>query len=116
MSREDLLRAFAEGFADEIEKTSGLGGMLWGAVKAPWLLASGAVTAGAMGLGALMKPKNQSWNQWMPDGTTGRVFNAFSTFGLSELGGGASKLKFQPPSISGMGRGAMMGQQPPGAF
>ena len=116
MSREVLLKAFADGFDDEIEKTSGLLGAAWGLVKSPWMLASGAVTAGAMGLGALMKPKNQSWNQWMPDGTTGRIFNAVSTFGLSELGGGNAKLKFQPPSITGMGRGAMMGQQPPGAF
>jgi hypothetical protein len=116
VSREDLLKAFADGFVDEIEKTSDLLGGIWNAVKSPWSLAPAAVTGGMMGLGALMKPSNQSWRQWMPSGTAGRTFGALSTFGLSELGGGASPLKFRPPSISGMSLGGMMGQQTAGSF
>lgn len=97
---------------------TGFGGRLLGfgkSIISPITAAAGTVVAGgAMALGALAKPKNMSWRQWMPKGTFQRTLGHFT--GLPLGGEPNAPIRFRPPTISGLGHAAMAGQQPPGAF
>jgi hypothetical protein len=134
VSKEDLVRAFLGGFEDEAEKL--------GFDKEAFLpaLAAGLLVGGAsLGLGALAKPGNMSWRQWMPRGTAMKTlghFGSLSTlmspgaggamglglrgFGAQQVFGGAAQaprpFPFRPPTISGLGYKSFTGNQAPGAF
>jgi hypothetical protein len=89
---------FARGFLDEMEKM----GFDKEAI-APLAVAAAIPLWGALttGLGYLTKPKGMKMREWMPKGTTGKIFGHGALLGTALLAGGGT--------ISGLGAAGRVG-------